>query len=793
MPFRFLVSLFRACARRLGFAGAEQVASRRTRPRISGGVDNLTLDEIVERGRRYLAEQERRTRGEAIGCQTVADCVARLQSPSKDERRQAVQMLSGLAQGVEDRADEAELAVLVNALCTALSSNDDPQIRRLAAKGLGNVGGPAESAVAALWAAAGDRERSVAAQAVRALGKVGPAGVAVLLDLLQGQDRIARRRAAKSLTEADWVDPEGRLATVLTQSLRDRDRQVREAVIKTLRHLGKQARPALPALLRRALHDPAPGVRQEAAFALAVIAPKARATANALARLLDHENSEVRRMVLEAMQQVGRRAAASVPRIIQLFVDSDKKVRKKAIWVLHDIGREAVPALIDCLRDKRVIIRRRALEALGHFKRGTRPAVPALTAALEDSDRDVRCRAAFALGLGRARSAVPDLIRLLRDSAPRLRASAAHALGNIGKAREAVPLLRELLTDPDEDVRWSTAYALEKAGLDSDESLALFSGLISDPSDRVQSLALGVLKEFGPKAAPAVPALIGLLQGRKDVPGEAMRLLAAIGPTAQAAVPGLRLLLHSEDEYTVINAAEALWKINGEADEAMPILVNLLRSRGPGTGAAVSGVFYTMGPAARAAVPALLEALREPDWDLQWAAACALEAVVGPVTPEAIPGLVSALRHPSGRVSGAAANALEKIGPASVPALTGALKDRTPIAREWAADVLSRFGQEARSAVGALGSLLNDTEADVRIWAAIALAMIARKASVLPILVEGSSHPDNAVVRERSVRALGALGPIAKPAVPSLEEALADDDEAVRQAADEVLKRMRVP
>jgi HEAT repeat protein len=54
--------------------------------------------------------------------------------------------------------------------------------------------------------------------------------------------------------------------------------------------------------------------------------------------------------------------------------------------------------------------------------------------------------------------------------------------------------------------------------------------------------------------------------------------LAEIGPAAKAAVPELVACLTSDTRYVVTSSAKALGKIDPDADSAVPALTNLLRS-----------------------------------------------------------------------------------------------------------------------------------------------------------------------------------------------------------------------
>src|SRR5262249_47556544 len=119
---------------------------------------------------------------------------------------------------------------------------------------------------------------------------------------------------------------------------------------------------------------------------------------------------------------------------------------------------------------------------------------------------------------------------------------------------------------------------------------------------------------------------------------------------------------------------------------------------------------------------------------------------MGPKARDAIPALIEALKRkpmPGESVSDNAALALAKIGPEAVPALGRVLRDNPPATRRpHAATTLKVIGPGARDAV--------------------------------PILTEiAKKNPPNDVLTPcLAVDALGAIGPAAKSAVPVLIELL---------------------
>ncbi len=133
-----------------------------------------------------------------------------------------------------------------------------------------------------------------------------------------------------------------------------------------------------------------------------------------------------------------------------------------------------------------------------------------------------------------------------------------------------------------------------------------------------------------------------------------------------------------------------------------------------------------LGPAAKDAVPTLLEILRK-DADVSMRAQAAL--VLGEIGDDArgaLPALRDAVKDESGWVREEAVLALENIGGegAGVRALIDLLRDECAELRGWAASALKQFGPAAESAAPGLRDLLKDADAGVRLQVAVALAEI---------------------------------------------------------------------
>jgi HEAT repeat protein len=120
-------------------------------------------------------------------------------------------------------------------------------------------------------------------------------------------------------------------------------------------------------------------------------------------------------------------------------------------------------------------------------------------------------------------------------------------------------------------------------------------------------LALGKL---GPKA---IPVLAAALQDKElvNVRAWAAAGLRANGPSAKAAVPQLEAALKDEVGYVRIEAADALWAIS-EHKSAIPTFIELLKSGEASDRWIAAERLNRIGPKAKAAVPALFAALKDP-------------------------------------------------------------------------------------------------------------------------------------------------------------------------------------
>lgn len=176
----------------------------------------------------------------------------------------------------------------------------------------------------------------------------------------------------------------------------------------------------------------------------------------------------------------------------------------------------------------------------------------------------------------------------------------------------------------------------------------------------------------------------------------------------------------------------------------------------------------------------------------------------GPEAGAAIPALATILREdqdPETRSN--AAHALSKMAPATatvVPALAQALEDEEPFVRMHAAFALFRLHAAARPASAALLKALKDQNNQTNLktfqytiqeMSALALgrATAGSDEAVVP-LIALLAAADSFDTRLAVARALGEIGPPAKPAEAALRKLLTDEHSVMREAAQESLEKI---
>ena len=243
--------------------------------------------------------------------------------------------------------------------------------------------------------------------------------------------------------------------------------------------------------------------------------------------------------------------------------------------LLAGIAHGQTPAeLAQKLRSKERADRIRAANELGKLGAAAAPAANALASALGDEVPEVRNAAADALGkIGKP--AVAHVRNALADSDRY--AAAARAAGNLGPlAADLVPALIKCLRVDGIEI----SDAVEKAIVSIGEPGLphVIKGL---EDHAINSKLCRAVREMGPAAKPAVPALIALVGKRVIARGDAASALGAIGDPQ--AVPALIDVVDDElpkvaGAKGAVDAMEALGKMKAKPELVIPLCVRVLTS-----------------------------------------------------------------------------------------------------------------------------------------------------------------------------------------------------------------------
>jgi HEAT repeat protein len=738
---------------------------------------------------------------------------------ASDEARAAAAAALGLIGPEKPPAGDG--TDIVGVLASALAG--PPLLRVQAARALGQIGPPAQTAIASLSRLAGDTDVHAASVACEALGQIGgPSGAAPLVTRLLKSDG-ASKPAALALSR---LGPAARLAVAPLISALKSHKQDGGFARAVLERLGEIAVPDLES----ALKEPDAATRQGAAEVLGLMGPRAASAVPGLLLLLADRDPRVAISAAQALIRIDpTKASPAVPMLVRLFKLSDEKVATPARVTLADFGpeaRAAVPELLASLKSKDDTIVRRSAYVLGRL----RP--PEAAAALRSALSGPVGRSAVVQALGRlgevARPAVPELLAVLKEDP--LRAQAALALVRIApqKSEQAVRALADDLAGENPRRDAALAVLLEMSQVPAEVAAALRPLL----GDRLTVRpALRIVPRLEPKSAEVlIPDLITLLSSMDpEIRQEAGWLLRLIG---KPALPALKRALSSPSPTVRSESARTLdWSpFCGPAKEPaflLPLLEDKVETVRQSAAATCAG----LGVRSAESVQIMLDLLGSTEKEMRVAAVHALRIALREQPERLAPYLIECLYDPDKEVRQATAETLrfaEGLLPAKArAALKDALLDQSPAVRLSAADTLAYTGAagEAELAPALLSlargidpggrstvlqvlfplspararELRSDVEADLRsdslenrIGAAEWLIRLdpSSAGKVVPFLA-GILNGWDVTSRSQAAGALERIGVAAKEALPALKRRVEiDEDDGVRAAARRAVEKI---
>jgi len=239
-------------------------------------------------------------------------------------------------------------------------------------------------------------------------------------------------RIKQALSELRKVTPRGYFAMrELTRSSDESSRQ------QAIQNVANEHLTLATDEIVKALHDPSPKVRRQAAAALALL-----------------------------------RGAGAEEALIHQLVEHPDLVEEETVSAIGETGsEEAVPHLVSLLQSPRPLIRRAAIRALGMI--GSTEAINSLCAsASESGDPDSRRMALIALRQLGAHEAQPAISDALLDPAPSVRIVAAECVSEM-ELRGTAEVLRESLNSFKDEASAEVAYELGAVGSKEDIAVIL--------------------------------------------------------------------------------------------------------------------------------------------------------------------------------------------------------------------------------------------------------------------------------------------------------------------------------
>jgi HEAT repeat protein len=579
-----------------------------------------------------------------------------------------------------------------------------------------------------------------------------------LIESVRADNVDVRRKAATDIEMSDHGVQRQALPIMIEVLAKEKDGQVRLAVLGALATMGPDAAPAVSALVHT-LETDFGGQGSEAshqdyrsALALAAIGKPA---VDGLRGLLKARKAGVRAEVVMALGRIGADARAAVPDLIGLLGDKNERMRSEISLALGHIGPASVEPLIAACGHNDAFIRAGAVESLGYL---VEPNLNVKHVALERA----------------------------HDGSPVVRASAVKALAKLSLADDAIlPILTENIHHDDDQVRLAVVNLLVGRRQLLSRMGPELESLLTAKNDRVSRHAAYLLGRSGPDAASRLLNALRQDSSRIDQIADA---LAQIGRPAAAA---LAAGVSSPDPRVRRGAALALGQIRPIA----PGIVQKLTAGLLDPDLAVKTAFLTavgsLGSRASQSVPTVRALLNHQSAEIRMQAIHILSQSA-PRDQRLVADLIALVDDKDARVQREAIDILRSLGPLGRPALAaviGRLKSTDPDVRFAAADMIGSHGPAAVEAVPALCTLLDDPAPKIRTIAARTLGTMGKGAQPSMTRLASLLGADQVEVREAAISTLGALELDPDQIRPHLARALRDDKTEVRRAALKSIQR----
>jgi HEAT repeat protein len=417
------------------------------------------------------------------------------------------------------------------------------------------------------------------------------------------------------------------------------------------------------------------------------------------------------------------------------------------------------------------------LETLNSIEPRSPEAIVAASRVLERRDLGIQqCEIALDILEGGGESGTMQLTRLLDIEDPGIRRFALFRLAEIGPdASPAVPALIELLAQ--EPYFEDAALALVEIGSQTELLARLLVPRIASDDPSTRQSASKIIERMGREAKATIP-----ISTSKIAPSMTSE------PSGQEALrKRIEDLRSSGTENNSLTLDEEM-TLNSISMGSIPMMKSSLASPNPTVALVAALSLMDMKEIGDDRIlPVLIKAL-EGERDSLWHEAVSTLGSLGPAARDAVPTLIEEIdRSQRKRVAGDAhllMAVLGAIGPAKKDALGGLIGGLSdPWRTVPCCFSLLEMGEEAREAIPELEKLLRDDQHPYPEWVAAALIALepSRATKLLPIIGNELRKEFSPDLVYNIAMALGELHELAKPLVPKLiDSALAGNWEAAR-------------
>jgi HEAT repeat protein len=282
--------------------------------------------------------------------------------------------------------------------------------------------------------------------------------------------------------------------------------------------------------------------------------PAPPAVVDALLKAVDDENPRVRNEAIYALGVVARPPLAddAADRLIKALDHYDPAIRAAAAKVIGRLGvKRASDTLIKSINDSNAAVRYASMRALGEIREER--AVQALTEQFKYYSKGEGAWSALdALARIAHVSSAPLFKSRLADSDAYMRRAAAEGLARLGDASESTAVQSAVTTEPSPMVRAAMTFAMVKLGKNYLARLVDYF-----ESDRTSLQVQEYLLEIGPSVLPELTA--SLKQPDAGVRAGVAEVIGALGNSESVAL--LEPLTKDRDRGVAETAAAAIERI----------------------------------------------------------------------------------------------------------------------------------------------------------------------------------------------------------------------------------------